>query len=129
MRRVMLATLLLSITFTAAAAPVSHSETDASAPPPRPVSTGVTTPRLVYSKHISLSPGDFSTTAGILPRVVLGIDLDETGSPTNIRVLQSVNPQVDERVVEAVRQFRWTPAVLNNKAVPIDLTLNVDIQR
>jgi TonB family protein len=61
--------------------------------------------------------------------IALRINLDETGSPTNIRVLHSINPQVDARVVEAVRQFRWAPALLNNRPVPVDLTLNVEIQR
>ena len=129
MRRVMLATLLSSLTFAATAAPVTHLEDDASAPTSRHISTGVTTPRLVYSKHINISSDELSMTPGTLARVVLRISLDDTGSPTNIRVLHSVNPQVDERVIEAVRQFRWTPAVLNNKTVPIDLTLNVEIQR
>ena len=54
MRRVMLATLLSSLTLIAAAAPVTHSVDDASAPTSRPISTGVTSPRLVYTKHIAL---------------------------------------------------------------------------
>jgi TonB family protein len=61
--------------------------------------------------------------------IALRINLDETGSPTKILVLHSINPQVDARVVEAVRQFRWAPALLNNRPVPVDLTLNVEIQR
>jgi TonB family protein len=62
-------------------------------------------------------------------KIALRIDLDEKGNPTNIRVLQSINPLVDARVIEAVRQFRWVPALLDNRPVPIDLTLNVEIQR
>ena len=129
MRRVMLATLLSSLTIIAAAAPVPHPEDDAAAPTSRPTSTGVTSPRLVYSKHISLSADELPTYVGNSAKVALKIDLDETGSPNNIRVVHSINPEVDARVVEAVRQFRWAPAVLNNKPVPIDLTLNVEIQR
>jgi TonB family protein len=129
MRRVMLATLVSSLTLIAAANPVTHLEDDASAPTSRPISTGVTSPRLVYSKHIYLPADELPAYLGGLAKIALKIDLDETGSPTNIRVLHSINPEVDARVVEAVRQFRWAPAVLHNKPVPIDLTLNVEIQR
>lgn len=129
MRRVMLATLLSSLTIIAAAAPVTHLDDDASAPASRPISTGVTSPRLVYSKHIYLPADELPAYLGSPAKIALKIDLDETGSPTNIRVLHSINPDVDARVVGAVRQFRWAPAVLNNKPVPIDLTLNVEIQR
>jgi TonB family protein len=129
MRRVMLATLLSSLTLIAASAPVPHSENDASAPTSRPISTGVTSPRLVYTRHIYLPADELPAYLGGSAKVALKIDLDETGSPTNIRVLHSINPEVDARVVEAVRQFRWAPAMLDNKPVPIDLTLNVEIQR
>ena len=129
MRRVMLATLLSSLTLTAAATPVPHSENDASAPTSRPISTGVTSPRLVYTRHIYLPADELPAYLGGSAKVALKIDLDETGSPTSIRVLHSINPEVDARVVEAVRQFRWAPAMLDNKPVPIDLTLNVEIQR
>ena len=128
MRRVMLATLLSSLTLIAAAAPVSHPEDDASAPTSRPISTGVTSPRLVYSKHIYVPADELPAYLGGSARIALKIRLDETGSPINIRVLHSVNPEVDARVVNAVQQFRWAPAVLNNTPVPIDLTLNVEIQ-
>lgn len=129
MRRVMLATLLSSLTLIAAAAPVTHSEDDASAPASRPISTGVTSPRLIYAKNISLPADELPSYLGSSPKIALKIILDETGSPTNIRVVHSINPDVDARVVDAVRQFRWVPAALNNKPVPIDLTLNVEIQR
>src|ERR1700756_4733909 len=127
MRRVMLASLLSSLTLIAAAAPVTHSEDDASAPTSRSISTGVTSPRLVYSKHIDLPADELPAYMGGSAKIALKIKLDETGSPTNIRVLHSINPEVDARVVEAVQQFRWAPALLNNKPVPIDLTLNVEI--
>jgi TonB family protein len=60
---------------------------------------------------------------------VLKVNLDETGTPSNVQVLHAATPEIDERVVNAVRQFRWTPAILNNKAVPEQLTLTVEVQR
>jgi len=128
MRRVILVTLLSSLTLTAAAAPAPQLN-DASAPTSRPISTGVTSPRLVYTSPVSIPADVLPTTVGASATVVLKIDLDATGSPSNVRVLHSITPEINERVMEAVRQFRWTPAVLNNQAVTTDLTLTVEVRR
>ncbi|HEY2861927.1 MAG TPA: TonB family protein [Terracidiphilus sp.] len=129
MRRIILAALLSSLSFTAAATPVTQLNDDASAPTSRPVSTGVTEARLIYTTHIGIPADQLPSAFGTLAKVVLKINLDETGTPTSIRVLQPITPDVDQRVVEAVRQFRWAPAVLNNQPVKTDLTLTVAVQR
>ena len=128
MRHALLAILLSSITLAAAASPAPQMN-DASAAPSRPISTGVTSPRLVSTAHISIPADAMSTTAGSSTKVVLQVSLDETGTPSNVQVLHPATPEIDARVVNAVRQFRWTPAILNNKAVPEELTLTVEVQR
>jgi protein TonB len=102
---------------------------DASAPTSRPISTGVTSPRLVYTTNISIPPDEMPTTMGSSTKVVLKVNLDEAGNPAAVQVLRSATPEINERVVNAVRQFRWTPAVLNNKPVSTDVTLTVEVQR
>lgn len=125
MRRVLLATLLSSLTLTAAAA--GQPANDASAP--TSVANGVTNPRLVYAPHISI-PADELPPAMVNPtKVVLQVKLDETGSPVEIQVLRAINQSVDARVIDGVRQFRWSPAVRNNRTMPSVLTLNVEVQR
>ncbi len=128
MRRALLAILVSSITLAAAASPAPQMN-DASAAPSRPLSTGVTSPRLVSTAHISIPADAMPTTIGSSARVVLKVNLDETGTPSNVQVLHPATPEIDQRVVSAVRQFRWTPAILNNKAVPEELTLTVEVQR
>jgi TonB family protein len=128
MRRALLAVLLSSVALTATAYPIPQMN-DASAATSRPISTGVTSPRLVYTSRISIPTDAIPTTMGSSTRVVLKVKLDETGSPSNVQVLQPATPEIDARVVNAVRQFRWTPAILNNKAVPEELTLTVEVQR
>jgi TonB family protein len=128
MRRALLAVLLSSVALTATASP-NPQMNDASAASSHPISTGVTSPRLVYTSRISIPADAMPTTMGSSTRVVLRVTLDETGSPSSVQVLHPVSPEIDDRVVSAVRQFRWTPAMLNNKAVPEDLTLTVEVQR
>lgn len=125
MRRILLATLLSSITLTAAAA--GKPANDASAPTSVP--DGVTNPRLVYAPHISIPADELPVTMVNPTAVVLAIQLDETGRPTQIQVLHAINQTVDARVVDGVRQFRWSPAVRNNRTIPSVLTLNVEVQR
>ena len=128
MRRALLTILLSSITLAAAASPAPQMN-DASAASSHPISTGVTSPRLVSTAHISIPADAMPTTAGSSTKVVLQVSLDETGTPSNVQVLHPATPEIDARVVNAVRQFRWTPAILNNKAVPEELTLTVEVQR
>ncbi|HEY3706258.1 MAG TPA: energy transducer TonB [Terracidiphilus sp.] len=128
MRRILLATLLSSLSLTAAALPAQQLS-DASTPASQRISTGVTSPRLVYTSRVSIPSDELPSTPGSSTKLVLKVNVDAAGNPGLIQVIHSVNPAIDARVVNAVRQFRWTPAVLNNQAVADDITLTVDVQR
>jgi protein TonB len=117
--------MLSSLALSAAAA-TSKPANDADSTSVRPVSTGVTSPRLVYSTRINISSSELPDTNG---RVVLKFKLDTTGTPQSIQVVEPLTQSIDARIVDAVRQFRWSPAVLNNQTVPIDMNLIVQVQR
>jgi TonB family protein len=128
MRRILAAALLSSLSlpaFATAAKPVD----DAVSTSHRPVSTGVTAPQLVYSSKISISPDELPAAYSAQARVVLKFSLDQTGTPQSIQVVKPLTQPIDAKVVEAVRHFRWTPAVLNNQTVPIEMNLIVQVQR
>ena len=118
--------LLRSATAAASPAPQLNDATQSTS---RPVSTGVTSPRLVYTTHVNISSDELPTTFGSLAKVVLKVNLDQAGNPSAIQVVRPVNPAIDERVVNAVRQFRWTPAMVNNQPVPVELALTVEVIR
>jgi protein TonB len=94
----------------------------------RPVSTGVIPPTLVHTTDIIVSP-EFRENVQDDSKVVLKLNLDQQGKAEDIQVIQSVNPTLDREVVDAVRQFRWRPAKLDNQPVPTDVTLKVVVQR
>jgi len=133
MRRILVTGLLSSLAFTAAAATVhSSNDSTASASAPasaRPVSTGVTNPQLVYSTRIQIPAEEVSAAFPNPARVVLRLNLDQTGSPKAIHVIQPLSQSIDARVVEAVRQFRWSPAVLDNQPISSELNLIVQVAR
>ena len=56
--------------------------------------------------------------------VVLDAVIDPTGRVTDVRVTHSVN-LLDQAAVEAVRQWRFTPTLLNGETVSILLTVTV----
>lgn len=128
MRRILLAGLLASPMFlTAAAYAGTPAENASVSAPVRPVSTGLIDPKLIRSATVEVSP-EIASSIPIQTTVVLQLKLDENGTAQQIQVVKSVRPDLDARVVEAVKQFRWTPAMLDNKAIALPLTLNVQIQ-
>ena len=56
--------------------------------------------------------------------VILDVIIDEHGSVTSTRVLKSV-ALLDQAAIDAVRQWRFTPARLNGEAIPIVMTVTV----
>lgn len=57
--------------------------------------------------------------------VILETIIDAHGSVSTVRVLRG-DPLLDDAAVEAVRQWRFTPALLNGKPVPVVMTVTVN---
>ena len=128
MRQILVATLLSSLALSASAAtPKPTSDASGAAPVSFVVSTGVTEAQLLRSARIFI-PTDALDTHSNPAELVLRVSIDETGTPTGMRVVRSINPEVDSRVMKAVRSFRWRPAVLDNQTIPVDVNLVVDVQ-
>ena len=128
MRPILVATLLSSLALSASAAtPKPSSDATGAAPASLVVSTGVTEAQLLRSADIYI-PTDALDSHSNPAQLVLRVSLDETGTPTGMHVVHSINPEVDSRVMKAVRSFRWRPAVLDNQTIPVDVNLIVDVQ-
>jgi periplasmic protein TonB len=129
MRRILVASLLSSFALTAAAATGKPATDAPAAIDARPVSTGVTNPQLYYSTKIEIPAEDVSAAFPNPATVVLKVNLDETGSPKSVQVVKPLSQNIDQRVVAAVKQFRWRPAVLDNQTIPVSMNLIVSVQR
>lgn len=127
MRRILVATLLSSLALTAGAATPKSADANGASPASVVASTGVTAAQLRYSTNIDI-PAEALSSLSNPAELVLRVNLDETGTPTHMQVVRSINPTVDARVMKAVRTFRWTPAVLDNRTIPVDVNLVVDVQ-
>ena len=57
--------------------------------------------------------------------VVLEIVIDEHGNPTNFRMLNPLGLGLDEKAIEAVRQWRFRPGMRNGK--PVAVVARIDV--
>lgn len=89
--------------------------------PVRVGSTIVTPRKLVDTPPVY---PEAARTAGIAGVVLLEVTIGTDGSVTNPRVLRSI-PQLDAAAVEAVRQWRYEPTLLNGTPVPVTMTVTV----
>ena len=91
------------------------------------ISTGVVGPKLISEPAFKVSQGDFAGNPE-LKIVIVRFRVDESGKTQNIRLLQSVNSIVDERVVQAVSKYRFIPATLDGNKVARDINLQVNFE-
>ena len=104
-----------------------------SAPPPPPPPPPVQAPQRLHSGIVA--PRKVVDVAPVYPAyaqqarkegvVILETVIDANGGVESVRVLRSV-PLLDQAAVEAVRQWRFTPAMLNGQAVPVVMTVTVN---
>jgi TonB family protein len=126
MRRILVASILLSPLFVTATAVASKPASDAIASTQvRPISTGVVPAKIVSLIDIKVPA---TTTIQDNAQVVLQLNIDQNGKAHDIEVIQSRNPELDAPVVAAVRGFRFRAATLDNQAIPVSMSLTVRVQ-
>jgi TonB family protein len=129
MRRVLAASFMLSSLLFPAVVKASTPVDDATAPTPVRISTGVTAPVLIGSPVLSLPQGLAFDLIPADAQVQLSLTVNAKGEPENIQVVKSFSPFVDARVVDAVSQFHFRPATVDNQPTAIDLNLIVNVAR
>jgi TonB family protein len=63
--------------------------------------------------------------AGVQGIVILDATIDEQGDVANVRVVRSV-PMLDQAAMDAVREWKFQPALLNGKPVAVIVTMTVN---
>jgi protein TonB len=95
------------------------------AAPKAPVRIGgqITQPRLV--KRVEPEYPLLAVNAQIQGVVILEATVGEDGDVLEVRLLRSANPLLDREAQKAVRQWRYSPVVLNGIPVPFILTVTL----
>lgn len=87
------------------------------------VGSGVSAPRAIYSPDPEYS--ERARKAGYRGTCVLWLVVDAKGQPRDIKVAHALGMGLDEKAIEAVRQWRFSPAMKNG--APVAVQINVEI--
>lgn len=88
------------------------------------VGGGVLAPQLIYGPDPEFS--DEARKAKYQGVVVVNLIVDASGNPQRIRVIRPLGMGLDEKAVEAVRQYKFKPAMLQGKPVPVEINIEVN---
>ncbi len=125
MRRILVASLLLTPMLFPAAAVASKPKADDTAPTQGiRVSTGVTAPELISPQSVDAAVVILAPTN---KKVELSLQVNAEGKAENVQIVKSAGADADSRVLNAVRGFRFRPGTVSNQAVaePMHLTVVV----
>jgi periplasmic protein TonB len=88
------------------------------------VGGGVSPPVLIYSVDAEFS--DEARRAKYQGVSVVSLIVDAHGLPQRIRVVRKLGMGLDEKAVEAVRQYKFKPSTYQGKPVPVEITIEVN---
>jgi protein TonB len=93
---------------------------------PRRIGGGVSAPVLIFQVEPEFS--EEARKAKVAGNVLVNLWVDTNGNPSHVRVIRGVGMGLDEKAVEAVRQYRFKPAMENGKPVLVELNVEVNFQ-
>ena len=88
------------------------------------VGGGVSPPVLIYSVDAEFS--DEARRAKYQGVSVVSLIVDAHGLPQRIRVVRKLGMGLDEKAVEAVKQYKFKPSMYQGKPVPVEITIEVN---
>ena len=92
-------------------------------------SFGMTKPEIIHQVQPRYS--ELARRAAVQGAVIVEAVIDELGLVTQVRLIRGLPMQLDQAAMEAIKQWRFKPALLNGRPVKVfyTLTVNFTIQR
>ena len=88
------------------------------------ISSGVTSGMKVHD--VSPQYPQMAKIARVQGPVVLAAEIGKDGSIQNLRVISTASPLLNQAALDAVRQWRYRPYILNGEPVVVDTTVTVN---
>jgi len=85
-------------------------------------------PKVTRAVEVSLSAEELAEQPAVTNVIVHAI-VDVNGIPRNVAVTKSGGFAVDRKVVEAVNQYRFQPATVDNKATWASVSISIKIEK
>ncbi|MBB5338748.1 energy transducer TonB [Tunturiibacter gelidoferens] len=93
---------------------------------PRRIGGGVSAPVLIFSVEPEFS--EEARKAKVAGNVLVNLWVDTNGNPSHVHVIRGVGMGLDEKAMEAVRQYKFKPAMENGRPVLVELNVEVNFQ-
>ena len=85
---------------------------------------GVSAPQLIYSVDPEFS--DEARRAKYQGIVLVSLIVDAQGNPQHVRISRPLGMGLDQKALDAVRQYKFKPAYFQGHAVPVELAVEVN---
>ena len=92
----------------------------------RHVGGGVSSPEVIFKVEPEFS--EEARKAKFMGVVTVNLIVDKNGLPQNVHISRGVGMGLDEKALEAVRQYRFKPAMENGKPVAVQVNVEVNFQ-
>jgi protein TonB len=93
-------------------------------PPPAPLRVGGDIKEPKKARHVNPIYPKIAQAAKVSGVVILEATISKEGEVRDVKVLRSI-PMLDNAAIDAVRQWRYTPPLLNG--VPVDVIMTVTV--
>ena len=92
----------------------------------RKIGGGVSSPVVIFQVEPEFS--EEARKAKFMGIVTVNLVVDPQGRPQNVHVLRGVGMGLDGKAVDAVKQYKFKPAMEGGKPVPVELNVEVNFQ-
>lgn len=92
----------------------------------RRIGGGVSAPVVLFAPEPEFS--EEARKAKVAGNVLVYLQVDTSGHPTHVRVLRGIGLGLDEKAMEAVRQYKFRPAMENGHPVAVEMNVEVNFQ-
>ena len=92
----------------------------------RKIGGGVSSPVVIFQVDPEFS--EEARRAKFMGVVLVNLIVDPQGRPVNVHVLRGVGMGLDGKAVDAVKQYKFKPAMENGKPVAVELNVEVNFQ-
>ena len=93
---------------------------------PKRIGNGVLAPTVLHTENPSYS--EAAKKEKISGNVLVGLVVDQQGEPTHVRVVRGIGYGLDEKAVEAVKGYKFKPAMEDGKPVAVAMNIQVNFQ-
>jgi TonB family protein len=100
----------------------SHNDqTSVTTSTPVRISNGIVAPKLIRSAHIQWSGGSYPEDTVL----VVHLTVEPSGEPADVSIVSSTSPTMNRAVLQAVKQYRFQPGMLDNSPYSVPMNLQV----